>query len=119
MDNNVTNTNEYLQGLPDWQHANLTLFRELIHKISPDVKEEIKWGVPVFIVGKKLSFAMSSFKTHTKYNFIVNGAMLTDSKGLFNNGLDSKKSRSIDLVEGQSIDESALEALLSEAVKKL
>lgn len=119
MHGNATNTDEYLQGLPDWQQTNLTLFRELVHKVSPDITEEIKWGVPVFILGKKIAFAMSSFKAHTKYNFIANGALLTDSKNLFNNGMESKKSRSIDLQEGQTIDKNGLEDLIKQAINSL
>jgi hypothetical protein len=75
--------------------------------------------VPVFVLGTKIAFAMSSFKTHTKYNFISNGALLKDSKGLFNNGLESKKSRGIDLQEGQTIDKSALEELIRQAIDSL
>jgi hypothetical protein len=119
MHGNAANTDEYLQALPEWQRANLALFRDLIHKASPDITEEIKWGVPVFMLGKKMAFATSSFKAHTKYNFISNGAMLSDSKGLFNNGLESKKSRGIDLQEDQTVDKAALEDLIKQAIIKL
>jgi hypothetical protein len=119
MNGNATNTDEYLKPLPEWQRANLTVFRELVHKIRPDISEEIKWGVPVFVLGKKIAFAMSSFKSHTKYNFISNGALLTDSKSLFNNGLESKKSRSIDLQEGRIVDKVALEDLIKQAIDAL
>lgn len=115
MDNPIT-TDEYLQDLPYWQQANLKLFRELVHAVSPDITEEIKWGVPVFIFKKKILFAMASFKAHTKYNFMSNGAILDDSKSLFNNGLESKKSRAIDLAEGQTIDKNDLAALIQQAI---
>jgi hypothetical protein len=119
MRGNATNTDEYLKDLSEWQRANLSLFRELIHKVSPNITEEIKWGVPVFMDGKKMAFAMSSFKAHTKYNFIANGALLTDPKNLFNNGLESKKSRGIDLQEDQTVDKAALEDLIKQALEKL
>ena len=119
MDNNASNTDEYLKSLPDWQRANLTLFRELVHQFSPDITEEIKWGVPVFIAGKKMAFAMSSFKAHTKYNFIANGALLHDTDKLFNNGLESKKSRGIDLKQGETVNETALKNLIKQAIEKL
>lgn len=115
---NPTNTDEYLQDLPDWQQANLRLFRESVHSVSPNISEEIKWGVPVFLLNKKMLFAMASFKAHTKYNFMSNGALLNDSKGLFNNGLESKKSRSIDLSEGQTINKDDLKTLIQQAVDK-
>jgi len=119
MHGNAKNTDEYLQDLPEWQQANLSLFRDLVHKVSPDIIEEIKWGVPVFLLGKRLAFAMSAFKEHTKYNFITNGALLNDSNNLFNNGLESKKSRGIDLQEGQSLDKAALEDLIKHAIDEL
>jgi hypothetical protein len=103
----------YLQSLPDWQKQNLELFRKLVHEVAPTVSEDWKWNVPVFLVGGKMYFAMSAFKEHTKYNFILNGALIDDPAGLFNNGLDSKKSRGIDLREGESISQADLKTLIS------
>jgi hypothetical protein len=71
------------------------------------------------MIGNKLAFAMSSFKEHTKYNFIANGALLADNNSLFNNGLESKKSRGIDLREDQAVDDSALHDLIKQAIDKL
>jgi len=62
---------------------------------------------------------MSSFKAHTKYNFILNGALLDDKDELFNNGLESKKSRAIDLREDERIDETKLESLIMQARSQL
>ncbi len=119
MNSNATNTDEYIASLPEWQQVNLTLFRTVVHGAVPDITEEIKWGVPIFMQGKKMLFAMSAFKEHTKYNFIHNGALLNDADHLFNNGLDSKKSRAIDLKMGESIDEAKLKTLVHEAVAKI
>lgn len=119
MHDNARNTEDYLKDLPEWQRTNLELFRQLIHKVSPSISEEIKWGVPVFIMAKKIAFAMSAFKAHTKYNFITNGALLTDPNSLFNNGFESKKSRGIDLQEDQTVDMDALEDLIKQALQKL
>lgn len=116
MNGSAKSVDAYLADLPDWQRKNLELFRKLVHKVQPDIDEEIKWGVPVFVVGGKMVHAMSSFKAHTKYNFIANGASLSDPAGLFNNGLESKKSRSIDLRENETIDEVPLENLIRQAL---
>lgn len=115
MKNSATTTDEYLQNLPGWQKANLELFREVIHDTYPDISEEIKWGVPTFITNKVILFAMSSFKAHTKFNFIHNGALLSDTDHLFNNGLESKKSRAIDLREGETVDRDKLAKLVQQA----
>jgi hypothetical protein len=119
MNTDANDTDSYLAGLPAWQQQNLAQFRSLIHKASLDITEEIKWGVPVFLVNGKIVFSMASFKAHTKYNFIQNGATLDDKHKLFNNGLESKKSRSIDLQEGQNINQVALEDLVLQAISKL
>ena len=102
----------YLDSLPAWQKTNLDVFRKLIHEVEPNIVEDFKWNVPVFLVNGKTYFAMSAFKAHTKYNFMINGALIDDPKTLFNNGFDSKKSRAIDLREGQVIDETDLKALI-------
>jgi len=107
---------EYLHSLPKWKKDNLDLFRKLINEVEPSVVEDWKWNVPVFLINEKVYFAMSAFKEHTKYNFMLNGALIDDPKQLFNNGLESKKSRDIDLQEGQTINEYDLRALIKTSV---
>ena len=116
MQASTENVDSYLEKLQSWKKLNLQLFRESVHKVVPNIEEEIKWGVPVFLINNKMIFAMSSFKEHTKYNFIMNGALLKDSDSLFNNGLESKKSRGIDLREKEKIDIKELENLIEQSV---
>jgi hypothetical protein len=106
----------YLSKLPDWQQNHLALFRKLIHEVAPDIEEDWKWNVPFFMLDGKMLFAMSAFKAHTKYNFILNGAFLQDTDSLFNNGRDSQQSRSIDLREDEMIDEAKLKNLIKQSV---
>lgn len=103
---------DYLASLPTWQKANLELFRQLIREAEPSIVEDWKWNVPVFLLNGKMYFAMSAFKEHTKFNFMLNGAFIEDTKKLFNNGLDSKKSRGIDLREGETINKTDLKRLI-------
>lgn len=44
--------------------------RNLIHKTIPGVKEEIKWGTPVFAGGK---FYLGCFKNHVNLGFSIIG----------------------------------------------
>lgn len=115
MESPASDIEEYLHNLPDWQAKNLEDFRGLVHQAYPDIKEEIKWGVPVFVHNSKVVFSIGSFKNHTKYNFF-NGAQLNDSNSLFNNGLESKKTRSIDLEEGQTVATAPLKDLIKQAL---
>ena len=104
-----------ITSLPEWQAENLRTFRALVHEVEPDIQEDWKWSVPVFLVKGKLVCAMSNFKEHTKYNFFE-GAALSDPNKLFNSGLDSKQHRSLNLAEGQIINREHLAALIAEAV---
>jgi hypothetical protein len=104
----------YLAALPKWQRDNLAGFREAIRQTAPSSEEGWKWGVPVFLLKGTLVCAMSAFAKHTKYNFF-SGAALKDPDHLFNSGLESKKSRSINLVEGEAVDTNALNRLIDRA----
>lgn len=104
----------YINGLPGWQAQNLRQFRALITETVADVEEDWKWSVPVFLCNKKLVAAMSSFKEHTKFNFF-NGAKLNDVHGLFNSGLESKDNRSINLAEGEAVNQKQLGELIEAA----
>jgi hypothetical protein len=104
----------YIARLPEWQRDNLTRFRERVHRVAPAVEEGWKWDVPVFLTGGRLVCAMAAFANHTKYNFFE-GATLDHSGHLFNSGLDSKRSRSINLAQGESIDDAQLDRLIAEA----
>lgn len=106
---------DYLAGLDGWQRARLEAFRTAVHAAAPDVEEAWKWDVPVFLVEGRLVCAMSTFRHHVKYNFFA-GAELPDPTGIFNSGLESKRSRSVNLGEVDTLDAAALTQLLGAAV---
>ncbi len=103
-----------IADLPDWRGQTLIRLRKLINEADPNLKEDWKWGTPVW-TAKGNVLALGAFKDHLKINFFK-GASLDDPQGLFNAGLDAKASRSIDLYEGDSIDEQALRDLIRAAV---
>jgi hypothetical protein len=100
--------------LPDWQGRILARLRKLVLKADPDITEEWKWDTPVF-AHNGLVCALGAFKDHVGMNFFK-GASLKDSRRLFNGGLEAKTSRSINLREGDAIDEAALLDLIRAAV---
>ncbi|MEO8898655.1 MAG: DUF1801 domain-containing protein [Candidatus Dormibacter sp.] len=104
----------FIAAAPEWQRENMTRFRNAVHRVVPTAEEGWKWDVPVFLIDGRLVCAMSGFAKHTKYNFF-DGAALDDPDHLFNSGLDSKKSRSINLGEGESLNDGQLDRLLGEA----
>ena len=99
--------------LNDWRGERLADLRRVINESGADVKEDWKWGSAVWTHDGNVC-ALGAFKDHVKINFFQ-GASLDDPHRLFNAGLEAKASRSIDLREGEEIDEQALQALVRAA----
>jgi hypothetical protein len=105
-----------LANITDWKKPVMTKFREMVLNSSQDFVEEFKWNTGVWSLGGKLVIAFGTFKTHVKFNFLK-GSELTDTKGLFNNGLESKTSRSIDLFDDQNIDWDGIQDLINQVIE--
>lgn len=105
---------KYIAGITDWRGKFLADLRTIINEVDPDIKDEWKWGCPVWS-HKGLVCSISGFKNHVKITFFK-GASLKDPHKLFNAGLDVKTMRSIDFQEGDKIDEAKLKDLIKEAV---
>jgi hypothetical protein len=100
--------------LTDWRGRMFTRLRKLILAADPEIKEEWKWETAVWTRAGMVC-AVGGFKDHLKVNFF-RGASLKDPHNLFNAGLDAKKTRAIDLYEGDKLNEKALTELICEAV---
>ena len=105
----------------DWRHDTLDRIRVLIEKTDPDVFEEAKWakasnpaGVPTWSHDGIICTG-EIYKDKVKITF-MHGASLDDPDRLFNASLDAGTRRAIDIVEGSTLDESALMALIGAAV---
>jgi hypothetical protein len=105
----------------DWRGKKLSELRGVIRKADPGVVEEVKWkkpsrpsGVPVWSHEGMLCVA-DTLKNAVRLTF-PKGAQMKDPKKLFNTRLDSKTVRAIDFHEDETVDESALKALILEAV---
>ncbi|MCP1446630.1 hypothetical protein J3D54_005762 [Pseudomonas sp. GGS8] len=104
-----------IKALDDWRGETLARVRTLIKQADPDVVEELKWrGVPVWSHAGILCTG-ETYKNAVKMTF-AKGASLEDPSGLFNASLDGNTRRAIDIHEGDSIDETALKALIRAAV---
>lgn len=104
----------YIANLTDWRGDMVTYLRSVIHDTDDSLVEEWKWSTPVFSKNGMVC-ALGVFKDHIKINFFK-GASLPDLDKLFNSGLDAKNSRSIDLREGNTVDESKLKNLIKSAI---
>ncbi len=106
----------------DWRGKKLSPLRAVIRKADPAIVEEVKWkkpskpsGVPVWSHDGILCVA-DTLKNAVRLTF-PKGAQMKDPKKLFNTRLDSKSVRAIDFHENDTVDESALKALILEAVR--
>lgn len=87
----------------------------MIQKAVPEVVEEWKWrGVPVWYRDGMICTG-ETYKNVVKMTF-AKGASLQDPAGLFNSSLDGNTRRAIDFHEGDTIDDTALTALIRAAV---
>jgi hypothetical protein len=104
-----------IEALGDWRGDTLARIRSLIRQADPEVVEEWKWrGVPVWSHAGIICTG-ETYKTVVKMTF-AKGAALPDPAGLFNASLEGSTRRAIDLHEGETIDEAALQALVRAAV---
>ncbi|GFG95787.1 DUF1801 domain-containing protein [Mycobacterium timonense] len=104
-----------IEELGDWRGETLARIRQLIQKAVPEVVEEWKWrGVPVWYRDGMICTG-ETYKNVVKMTF-AKGASLQDPAGLFNSSLDGNTRRAIDFHEGDTIDDTALTALIRAAV---
>jgi len=104
-----------IKELGDWRGETLARMRTLIKQTNPDVVETWKWrGVPVWEHGGILCTG-ETYKAVVKLTF-AKGAALEDPAGLFNSSLEGNVRRAIDIGEGDTIDEKALQALVRAAI---
>jgi hypothetical protein len=104
-----------IKELGDWRGKTLARVRALIKAADPEVVETWKWrGVPVW-EHKGIICTGETYKAAVKLTF-ANGAILPDPGKLFNASLEGNMRRAIDIREGDTIDEKALQDLVREAV---
>jgi hypothetical protein len=106
---------KYISGIADWRGEMIARLRQLVLEADPGIEEDWKWNSPVWSHNGNVCSA-SAFKKHVGLNFF-HGASLEDLQSLFNSGLDSKNSRTIKYLEGDTIDEDALTDLIRSAME--
>jgi hypothetical protein len=106
---------ERIAELRDWRGKTLSRMRKLIKAADPDVVEEWKWmGTPVWSHDGIICTG-ESYKSVVKLTF-AKGASLKDPSHLFNSSLEGNTRRAIDIHEGEEVNESAVQALVRQAV---
>ncbi len=103
-----------IASLADWRGERYSQLRKLINEADPQLKEEFKWGTAVWS-HNGLVCAIGAFKDHLKVNFFK-GVELSDPDKLLNSG-EGKAMRSINLLEGEQVNEKSLQELVRTAVE--
>jgi hypothetical protein len=80
--------------------------REIIHKTLPDVKEEMKWGVPTFAGGK---FYFVALKDHVNLGFSIAGLSEEEVARLQGSGETMKV---LEIADVKDVDEARIVELL-------
>ena len=106
----------------DWRDTRLSQLRVVIKKADLAMVEEVKWrkpsrpeGVPVWSHDGIVCIG-ETLKRAVRLSF-PKGAQLKDPKKLFNARLDSTSVRAIDYFEEARVDETALKALILDAIR--
>jgi hypothetical protein len=106
---------QLIAGLTDWRGKTLAGIRKTILEADREIIEEWKWmGSPVWSRDGIIAVG-NAHKDKVKLTF-AHGASLLDPDKLFNNGLEGKVWRAIDLFEGDKINERALKNLIRAAI---
>ncbi len=97
---------EYIEGLNSPQKEVCIKLREIIFKTFPNIKEEMKWGVPSYENGKYYFVAL---KTHVNLGFSIKGLSKEEIALFKGNG---KTMRIIEIETENDINEEQIVTLL-------
>ncbi len=106
---------EYIDALPEWQQQICREVRELLHDADPELVETIKRRVQPYFVLEGNVAALLAAKDHVNV-FIYDGGIVADPEGIITAGHDNKTARTMALHEGETINASALAAILKHIV---
>ena len=111
-DREAEEVEEYINSQPNPQKEICIYLRNLIHKTFPGIKEEMKWGAPVFGGDK---FYIGAFKKDVNLGFLING-LSRDEIALFEGS--GKTMRHIKIKSIETVDEEKLIRLLKLVYEK-
>jgi uncharacterized protein YdhG (YjbR/CyaY superfamily) len=64
------NVDHFFACLEPVQRTHLETLRELSRKIAPNAREELKWNVPVYVLGENTNlWTLQNFKNHCSLRF--------------------------------------------------
>lgn len=96
----------YINALPDWQQDICRRVRDLVHAADPEVTETIKrTRQPYFLLEGNIC-ALLAARDHV--NVFIYDPIAPDPEGIINQGQGNQTARSIQIRQGEPINERAL-----------
>jgi hypothetical protein len=96
----------YIDTLPAWQQDICHQVRDLVHAADPEVTETIKrTKLPYFMLGRSIC-ALLGTKDHV--NIFIYDPIAPDPEGIINQGQGNKAARTVQVYQGDTINERAL-----------
>jgi hypothetical protein len=100
----------FIEALPDWQKAVCLKVRELIHQAEPDIEETIKRSDRPYFVLQGNVCALQATKDHI--NVFIYDPIAPDPDNIINQGEGNSTARSIQVYEGDQLNEVAFKNLI-------
>jgi hypothetical protein len=92
--------------LPDWQQQFCRNVRDLVHAADPEIVETVKFTDRPYFTLKGNVCALLAAKDHV--NIFIYDPIAPDPEGIINQGQGNKTARSIQLHQGDTVNEAAL-----------
>ena len=105
----------YIDALPVWQQAICREVRDLVRAADPEVVETIKFTNRPYFVLEGNVCALLAAKDHVNV-FLYDGAIVPDPDGIITGGHDNSTARTVAVRQGETINASALTAMLRQIV---
>jgi hypothetical protein len=105
----------YIDALPEWQQAICREVRDLVHAADEEIAETIKFtNRPYFVLDGNVC-ALLAAKDHVNV-FLYDGAIVPDPENIITGGHDNKTARSVAIHQGETVNTSALGAMLRQII---
>jgi uncharacterized protein YdeI (YjbR/CyaY-like superfamily) len=72
--------NAYIERAAPFAQPLLAYLRKCVHEACPDVQEDIKWGMPFFVLGGRPLAHFAAFKAHCAFGFWQGRAVVDTGK---------------------------------------
>jgi hypothetical protein len=106
---------EYIDALPHWQQAICREVRGLVHGADAEIAETIKFTNRPYFVLQGNVCALLAAKDHVNV-FLYDGAMVPDPEHVITGGHDNTTARTVAIRQGETINASALTAMLKQII---